>query len=112
VGPKLFDIPVEEVFFFVVQTYNTSLLYLLLSRPTFQPVYLSAERGASHSRWRYSRLAGQVFLLGVIGWGWRCIQDDSMGTYTGLILIWAGPFLLLLWYGNPFSMPDSSANSQ
>ena len=81
----------------MVQTYNTSLLYLLLSRPTFQPIYLSAERGASHSRWRFARLAGQVFLLGVIAWGWRCIQDDSMGTYTGLILIWAGPFLLLLW---------------
>ncbi|KAF1838502.1 Lycopene beta-cyclase [Decorospora gaudefroyi] len=97
IGPKLFDIPIEEVFFFVVQTYNTSLLYLLLSRPTFQPVYLSAERGASHSRWRSSRLVGQAFLLAVIAWGWRCIKDDSLGTYTGLILIWAGPFLLLLW---------------
>jgi 15-cis-phytoene synthase/lycopene beta-cyclase len=110
VGPKLFDIPLEEVFFFVVQTYNTSLLYLLLSRPTFQPVYLSAERGASHSRWRYARLAGQVFLLAVIAWGWRCIKDDSMGTYTGLILIWAGPFLLLLWYDRRSPLRNPRAN--
>ncbi|RAR05542.1 terpenoid synthase [Stemphylium lycopersici] len=97
IGPKLYDIPLEEVFFFVVQTYNTSLLYLLLSRPTFQPVYLRIESGASRNPWRYTKLAGQVFLLGVIAWGWRCIKDNSMGTYTGLILIWAGPFLLLLW---------------
>jgi 15-cis-phytoene synthase/lycopene beta-cyclase len=87
VGPKLLDIPLEEVFFFVVQTYNTSILYLLLS-------------GASGHRWRYTKFAGQIFFLGVIAWGWRCIKDDSKGTYTGLILIWAGPFLLLLWYGN------------
>ncbi|KAI4713385.1 hypothetical protein J4E89_002365 [Alternaria sp. Ai002NY15] len=97
IGPKLLDIPLEEVFFFVVQTYNTSVLYLLLSRPTFQPVYLSPERGASNTRWAYTKRIGQVFFLGVIAWGWRCIKDDSMGTYTGLILIWAGPFLLLLW---------------
>ncbi|CAG5177858.1 uncharacterized protein ALTATR162_LOCUS8413 [Alternaria atra] len=97
IGPKLLDIPLEEVFFFVVQTYNTSVLYLLLSRPTFQPVYLSPERGASRRRWRFTKFAGQIFFSGVILWGWRCIQDDSKGTYTGLILIWAGPFLLMLW---------------
>jgi 15-cis-phytoene synthase/lycopene beta-cyclase len=92
----------EEVFFFVVQTYNTSVLYLLLSRPTFQPVYLSPERGASRRRWRFTKFAGQIFFSGVILWGWRCIQDDSKGTYTGLILIWAGPFLLMLWYENHY----------
>ncbi|KAF1947261.1 Lycopene beta-cyclase [Clathrospora elynae] len=97
VGPTLFDIPLEEVFFFVVQTYTTSLLYLILSKPTFQPIYLSAEREAPHGRWRYNRLAGQVFLLGAIAWGWRCIIEGGMGTYTGLILVWAAPFLLLLW---------------
>jgi 15-cis-phytoene synthase/lycopene beta-cyclase len=97
IGPKLLDIPLEEVFFFFVQTYNTSILYLLLSRPTFQPVYLSPERGASHRPWQYTKYTGQIFFLAVIAWGWRCIKDDSKGTYTGLILIWAGPFLLLLW---------------
>jgi len=100
IGPKLCDIPLEEVFFFFIQTYNTSLLYLLLSRPTFQPVYLSTERGPAYRPWRYIRLAGQVFFLAAIAWGWRCIRDDSLGTYTGLILVWASPFLLMLWYVN------------
>ncbi|EUC33155.1 hypothetical protein COCCADRAFT_96894 [Bipolaris zeicola 26-R-13] len=97
IGPKLYDIPLEEVFFFVVQTYNTSLLYLLLSRPTFQPVYLRIESGASRNLWRFAKLTGQLFLLGMIAWGWQCVRSGGEGTYTGLILIWAGPFLLLLW---------------
>ncbi|PZD35330.1 ERG9, Phytoenesqualene synthetase [Pyrenophora tritici-repentis] len=97
IGPKLCDIPLEEVFFFIIQTYNTSLLYLLLSRPTFQPVYLNTERGAARRQWRYMRLAGQVFFLALIAWGWRCIRHGGLGTYTGLILVWAGPFLLMLW---------------
>ncbi|KAJ4373851.1 hypothetical protein N0V83_002590 [Neocucurbitaria cava] len=71
VGPKLFEIPLEEVFFFVVQTYNTSLLYLILSKPTFQPVYLQAGRGASRREWRYSRFVGQVLLLAfILGLPW------------------------------------------
>src|SRR5690349_16143480 len=90
VGPKLYHIPLEEVFFFVIQTYNTTLLYLLLSRPTFQPVYLRIESGASRNPWRYTKLAGQLFLSGVIAWGWRCVREGGEGTYTGLILIWAG----------------------
>ncbi|KAL7779160.1 hypothetical protein CFE70_008663 [Pyrenophora teres f. teres 0-1] len=97
IGPKLYDIPLEEVFFFIIQTYNTSLLYLLLSRPTFQPVYLKTERGTAQRQWRYMRLAGQVFFLALIAWGWRCIRRGGLGTYTGLILVWAGPFLLMLW---------------
>jgi len=97
IGPKLCDIPLEEVFFFIIQTYNTSLLYLLLSKPTFQPVYLNNECGAAHRPWRYTRLAGQIFFLAVVAWGWQCIRQDSLGTYTGLILVWAGPFLLMLW---------------
>src|SRR5277367_896420 len=40
IGPTLFSIPAEEIFFFIVQTYSTSLLYLLLSKPVFKPAYL------------------------------------------------------------------------
>lgn len=103
VGPTLFDIPLEEVFFFVVQTYNTSLLYLILSKPTFQPEYLRTERDPSIGSWRHRKLAGQVALLGAIAWGWCCVREQGLGTYTGLILVWAGPFLLLLWYAEQAS---------
>jgi 15-cis-phytoene synthase/lycopene beta-cyclase len=103
IGPRLFDIPLEEVFFFVIQTYNTSLLYLILSKPTFQLVYLRVERQSSHlsgscnSQWPWYRRSGQAALLAVIAWGWSMVNANDVGTYTGLILIWAFPFLLLLW---------------
>ncbi|KAJ4293258.1 hypothetical protein N0V90_008540 [Kalmusia sp. IMI 367209] len=103
IGPKLFDIPIEEVFFFVIQTYNTSLLYLIFSKPTFQPVFLRVERSKSHplgacnQQWRWYKRIGQLVLAISAGWGWLRVLDNGVGTYTGLILVWALPFLLLLW---------------
>ena len=105
IGPKLFDIPLEEVFFFVVQTYNTSLLYLILSKPTFQPVYLRAERGwnstleKSPSGWRQVKILGHVLLAAITACGWHFVRRGGLATYTGLILVWATPVLWLLWYG-------------
>ncbi|KAF2727358.1 Lycopene beta-cyclase [Polyplosphaeria fusca] len=103
IGPTLFDIPLEEVFFFVVQTYTTSLLYLILSKPTFQPSYLRAERSKTHRlgpvnpRWRIYRILGQLALAQLTLMGWRRASEGGPGTYTGLIVVWAFPFLLLLW---------------
>ncbi|KAF2642910.1 Lycopene beta-cyclase [Massarina eburnea CBS 473.64] len=96
IGPKLFDIPLEEVFFFIIQTYSTTLLYFISSKPTFQPIHLRIERGSA-SRWPCYRRIGQAALLGVIAWGWYLIKTNHVGTYTGLILVWACPFILLLW---------------
>lgn len=97
IGPTLFDIPLEEVFFFVIQTYNTSLLYLLLSKPTYQPTYLRAATPSSPAPWRYHKLVGQSVISGIIAYGWLCVRANEAGTYTGLILVWAGPVLLMLW---------------
>lgn len=106
VGLTFLDIPLEELFFFVIQTYNTSLLYLLLSKPTFHPVYLRAERrrdnpqGAINERWRFYRLAGQLALAACIRGGLSLFKDGGEGTYLGLITVWACPFLLFLWCGH------------
>ncbi|PBP17123.1 hypothetical protein BUE80_DR012151 [Diplocarpon rosae] len=94
-GPTLCSIPAEEVFFFIIQTYNTSLLYLLLSKPVFHPSYLaSRERQARlNTLWNlgHSTCAILVVVGGALVW-----RGDE-GTYLGLILAWAGPFALLLW---------------
>lgn len=95
IGPKFLDIPLEEVFFFVIQTYNTALLYLLLSKPTFHPVYLRYEKKSDP--WKYYKLAGQLGMALAIKKGWDYFQAKKEGMYLGLILIWALPFLLLLW---------------
>ncbi|EKG11672.1 Squalene/phytoene synthase [Macrophomina phaseolina MS6] len=118
VGPKLFDIPAEEIFFFVIQTYNTSLLYLLLSKPVFFPAYLRCEGvngEASHkkdSAWRKCQRAGQAVLALGIALSLRMVQLGGRGTYIGLIMLWAFPFLLLLWslaYQFILGIPTSSS---
>ncbi|PBP28571.1 hypothetical protein BUE80_DR000600 [Diplocarpon rosae] len=95
IGPTLCSIPAEEVFFFIIQTYNTSLLYLLLSKPVFHPSYLaSRERQASlNTLWN---LGHSIFVILIVAGGALVWRGDE-GTYLGLILVWAGPFALLLW---------------
>lgn len=100
VGPTLFKIPAEEVFFFIVQTYNTALLYLILSTPTFHPVYLcgeSLQNGRALRKWR--RL-GQTILVASVLCGVYLVRERREGFYLGLIMIWAGPFVFLLWYSS------------
>lgn len=108
IGPKLFSIPAEELFFFVIQTYNTTLLYLLLSKPIFHSTYLVGCKswGNSLHQWRSwdgrspsktARNLGQLILGCLIVTGGHLIVQDGKGTYLGLILAWAGPFALLLW---------------
>jgi len=114
----LFDIPLEELFFFVIQTYNTTLLYLLLSKPTFHPLYLKVERsrkderGALNEQWRYYKLTGQVALGICIRAGMKMVGRGKEEMYMGMIIIWAGPFLLLLWYASSGSRPQVGANEK
>jgi 15-cis-phytoene synthase/lycopene beta-cyclase len=103
IGPALFSIPAEEVFFFVIQTYNTSLIYLLLSKLTFKPVYLVGGRGGGPdgksllTRLRKLRNGGQILIVSCILCGVNLLWKGGRGTYMGLILVWVGPFALLLW---------------
>jgi len=95
IGPTLASIPAEEVFFFVIQTYNTTLLYLILNKPTFHPNYLTSSKCQQSSGTRLN--AGQVILTSSIIAGGGLVWRGNEGTYLGLILVWAGPFALLLW---------------
>lgn len=95
IGPTLFSIPAEELFFFVIQTYNTSLLYLILSKPVFHPSYLPS--GAGNGNAKRGLNVGHVLLGALILAGGGLIWTGQEGTYLGLILAWAGPFALLLW---------------
>ncbi|WPH00962.1 Hypothetical protein R9X50_00379600 [Acrodontium crateriforme] len=94
-GPKLFDIPVEEVFFFVIQTFNTSVLYLLLNKPILPSIYLVKEKSAG--KWKWIKIAGQLATALAIRKGVQWIRDEGEFTYLGLILVWAMAFLSVLW---------------
>lgn len=103
-GPTLFGIPIEELFFFVIETYLVCFLYHVVSKPTFHPIYLQNNntirggRGISKNKGRLYGLVGALFLCGGIVKALSLIQQGGLGTYMGLIIIWAFPFLLLLWY--------------
>ncbi len=97
IGPTWFSIPAEELFFFVIQTYNTSLLYLILSKPIFHPSYLVPRK------LKKSGFVGQSILAFLVLAGVGLIWKGNEGTYLGLILAWAGPFAFLLWtLSSPF----------
>jgi len=100
IGQTLFSIPVEETFFFVIQTYNTSLVYLFLSKPIFKPAYLVGTKGGDGRllpKLKRHRALGQMLITSIIVTGIWLICKRGTGTYMGLILVWAGPFALLLW---------------
>jgi len=104
-GPTLLRIPVEELFFFVIQTYITSLLYILANKPTFFAAYLqdesafreseqvkrSAQPGVDLRRMKYRKLMGQVFFASMTTVPLFPSDTSKNGTYLRLISVWAGP---------------------
>ncbi len=95
IGPTLFSIPAEEVFFFIIQTYNTTLLYLILNKPVFHPNYLNFAKPLKGQGMQWN--VGQMILAGLVMVGAGLVLRGDEGTYLGLIIAWAGPFALLLW---------------
>lgn len=96
-GPTLLAIPIEEVFFFFIQTYITSNIYHLCSRPVVHALVLPRS-GAD------ARRASAVAWVGVAGWvgvGAVAVGALTRGagewTYLALIVGWVAPFLALLW---------------
>lgn len=97
-GPKLFLIPIEEVFFFFIQTYITSLLYMIFNKPLFHPTFL-IDRGSSAVTIKKKLLGRTIqavlvllFIAAIVA-----LNLSGTGTYLALILLWALPFVFLLW---------------
>ena len=95
-GPTLCAVPVEELFFFVVQTYITSMFYILVNKTSFHPQYLTNKSDSSPLAQRVRR-HGQYTLTVFIAIGVYLARKGQEGTYLGLILAWACPFALLTW---------------
>jgi 15-cis-phytoene synthase/lycopene beta-cyclase len=54
-------------------------------------------RQQKNDPWKYMQLAGQLVLGLLLKKAISLIRENGAGTYMGLILVWAVPFLLLLW---------------
>ncbi|KAI0885980.1 Squalene/phytoene synthase-domain-containing protein [Annulohypoxylon maeteangense] len=96
VGLRLFSVPAEELFFFVIQTYITSMLYTLLNKPILHAQFLTNKNDSS-TKSRWIKILGQILLVGSIVGGAYLVKRGGEGTYLGLILIWACPFALFTW---------------
>jgi 15-cis-phytoene synthase/lycopene beta-cyclase len=95
-GPRLFGVPAEELFFFIIQTYITTMLYILLNKPILHAQFLT-NRKESSPKARRIRSFGQVLLSVAAITGATLVGRGGEGTYLGLILVWACPFALLTW---------------
>ena len=89
VAARFWEVPLGEYFFFVIQPFITGFwLYLVLTRLDIRP----------SGDW-VPRYALAVFAVAVTGAGWWWAQGVET-FYIGMILVWAGPVLLLQWaYG-------------
>jgi 15-cis-phytoene synthase / lycopene beta-cyclase len=98
-GPAPLGIPLEEYTFFFVQTWITSLLYFLLSKPVFQPGYLAMPKDTYARIFTYKTIGrlGQFILATTFVVSIATVVKGGTGLYLGLILAWATPVLLLLW---------------
>ncbi|KAJ5128682.1 uncharacterized protein N7443_005801 [Penicillium atrosanguineum] len=91
VGHKLFEIPFEEIFFFIIQTYCTSLLYVILTKHLVLPAYLLPRKG------NFTKAIGSAILMAGTGIGIIFTSSKNHLTYLGLILVWALPVLAFQW---------------
>jgi 15-cis-phytoene synthase/lycopene beta-cyclase len=98
VGPTLFEVPLEEVFFFIIQTYSTTLLYIVLGKGLVLPPFLSGPFGhPEHVRLILWRDIGTFVFSGTAALGIMCIHHGGQYMYMGLIITWACPIMILQW---------------
>ncbi|KAM0789930.1 hypothetical protein ACM66B_006770 [Microbotryomycetes sp. NB124-2] len=96
IGPTLLAIPLEEVFFFFIQTYITASLYTIVTKPVIHALHLPRNQKQA-KRAVTVRLVGGATLLAIAAYAYQNIGTGRAWTYMCLIVAWAFPFLALLW---------------
>src|SRR3569833_962981 len=94
VGPRLLGVPIEELFLVTIQTYITSLLYILANKPLLHAQNL-CRRSPGLLRWAHA-LVEILFAAGTVA-GACLTWSVGRGTYLGVILVWACPCAGLAW---------------
>jgi 15-cis-phytoene synthase/lycopene beta-cyclase len=98
IGPKLFEIPIEELFFFCIQTYIGTCIHILLNKPVLLPTYLQRDEDLpADSRLHYHKRLGQIFFAFGFVVPLLNLNGKKEATYMRLISIWASPVLYMLW---------------
>ncbi|KAH9818114.1 Squalene/phytoene synthase-domain-containing protein [Melampsora americana] len=101
VTATIFGVPIEEVFFFIIQTFLTGYLYNLFTFPLLPSLYLLPKPNSfpiryphlwSFIRWSPSFLFGGFSIL-----SWIKCQPNSHQFYITCIGFWASPICCFLW---------------
>lgn len=77
----------------MIQTYITSLLYVLANKPLLHPLYLGSAKTVSERTKFWKRAIQTVLVLATLV-GFAFTYNGGSNTYLGLILAWASPFAL------------------
>lgn len=95
-GPRLMGIPVAELFVFFVQTYITSLIYILCNITVVHAKYLKTQWNPP--TWiRQKKLAGQVYLAVLTLLSARVVHHGDRVSYMSSITVWTAPIALTIW---------------
>lgn len=89
-------VPIEEYFFFVIQTILTALWTILCTRWTLNTLHLEEANRFKFFFVRYSVISA---LAGVVVWGWQNGFPATKTFYLGSICWWSLPVIGFLWYG-------------
>ncbi|KAE8266130.1 hypothetical protein A4X09_0g6214 [Tilletia walkeri] len=91
-------IPVEEYFFFLIQSVMTTLFTTLLTRWILPPLYLQP-KPAGTSAWRASTLMPICYVgICLSGLSLAFASENQHNYYLGMILWWSSiPLILLTW---------------
>ncbi|PHH82737.1 hypothetical protein CDD82_4993 [Ophiocordyceps australis] len=93
VGTTLFSIPIEEVFFFIIQTYTTAMFYTLLTKRLVMTTYLGPHDDSQQPLQSFiAGLVSAIFVAAALG-----VWIGGRITYLGLILAWVCPVFMLQW---------------
>ena len=89
--------PLEEIFFFVIQSVLTAHLVMLLSAGTLSHMLLDAAAGRKSVGWRLARWGPVPILLTLLPIGFVRAQPATHLFYLSAIVAWVAPVLALLW---------------
>ncbi|KEI39836.1 uncharacterized protein L969DRAFT_93676 [Mixia osmundae IAM 14324] len=93
-------VPVEEIFFFIIQSILTACVVLLVTLPDLPALALAPKLTSGKRSVRPSRLLRWlpcVVFLTLAAYGWRIAEPIRSTFYLGCIAWWALPVLAFLW---------------
>lgn len=88
-------IPLEEYFFFIIQTGISGLFVQLVTRWDLHVLHLRETRTFSPSLIQNAPLA---IMAGIVAWGWSIGNPGTPTFYLGSILWWVTPIIGLQWW--------------